>query len=301
MSSLQYRKDRMTQMANNWQMEKVRDLFICKQVPQKLYSDLCQSIGIYIARALHFEYTPDEAEFIKRLDASRQDRLNVTPNGGVVPKKEFALEYNFFIRSWCNLVANLIEDKPEYLKKFRLTPNIRIKYSQELEDNVGRGLDTALPHSDAWVEGPWGMNCHMPIFGDADNNYLHFYKLKDESKFNDNFLETSAEYTDMQWTVDYYENDTIVPEKGYINISDYALIHKTNRLPGAGSRVSIDTTIFAGDHDVHPDRKAEYLDAIPKIGEELFIACNVGEFEPPHEKNTVFSHYTSGTLKHVKL
>ena len=104
---------------------------------------------------------------------------------------------------------NLIEDKPEYLKKFRLTPNIRIKYSQELEDNVGRGLDTALPHSDAWVEGPWGMNCHMPIFGDADNNYLHFYKLKDESKFNDNFLETSAEYTDMQWTVDYYENDTI--------------------------------------------------------------------------------------------
>ena len=113
MSSLQYRKDRMTQMANNWQMEKVRDLFIRKQVPQKLYSDLCQSIGIYIARALHFEYTPDEAEFIKRLDASRQDRLNVTPNGGVVPKKEFALEYNFFIRSWCNLVANLIEDKPE--------------------------------------------------------------------------------------------------------------------------------------------------------------------------------------------
>ena len=42
MSSLQYRKDRMTQMANNWQMEKVRDLFIRKQVPQKLYSDLFQ-------------------------------------------------------------------------------------------------------------------------------------------------------------------------------------------------------------------------------------------------------------------
>ena len=301
MSSLQYRKERMTQMANTWQMEKVRDLFIRKKVPDHLYNDLKQSIGIYIARALHFEYTENESEFILRLDSHRKDRVNVTPNGGVVPKKEYALEYNAFIRSWCNLVKDLIKNDPRYLKKFRLTPNICIKYSQELEDNIGRGLDTALPHSDAWVEGPWGMNCHMPIFGDTDHNYLHFYKLKNESEFNDNFLETSAEYTDMQWTVDYYEDDDLVPEKGYINISDYALIHKTKRLFGAGSRVSIDTTIFAGDHDVHPDRKTEYLDYIPKIGEEIFIACNVSENDPPHQKNTVFSHYTSGTLKHVKL
>ena len=301
MSSLKYRKARMSQMATNWQMEKVRDLFLRKQVPEHLYNDLRQSIGIYIARALQFEYSANETEFIKRLDASRNNRTNVTPNGGVVPKKEYALEYNAFIRSWCNLVRDLIKDSPDYLKKFRLTPNIRIKYSQELEDNIGRGLDTALPHSDAWVEGPWGMNCHMPIFGDSARNYLHFYKLKDESKFEDTFLETSAEYTNMQWTVDYYEDDDVIPEKGYINISDYALIHKTNRLPNAGSRVSIDTTIFAGDHDVHPDRKTEYLDYIPKIGEELFIACNVSELDPPHQKNTVFSHYTSGTLKHIKL
>lgn len=301
MSSLQYRKSRMSQMATQWRMEKVRDLFIRKKVPDHLYNDLRRSIGIYIARALHFDYTENEPEFIYQLNQHRDIRLNVTPNGGVVPKKEFALEYNLFIRSWCNLVANLIEDSPEYLKKFRLTPNIRIKYARELEDNIGRGLDTALPHSDAWVEGPWGMNCHMPIFGDSDRNYLHFYKLKDESKFDDKFLETSAEYTDMQWVVDYYEDDDVIPEKGYINISDYALIHKTNRLPNAGTRVSIDTTIFAGDHDVHPDRRLEYLDHIPFIGEELFIACNVSEFDKPHEKNTVFSHYTSGTLNHVKL
>lgn len=301
MSSLQYRKDRINQMSNSWNMEKVNDLFIRKKVPEHLYNELRRSIGIYVARALNFEYTENEGLFIERLNANRNNRTNVTPNGGVVPKKEYALEYNYFIRSWCNLVRELIKEHPEYLKKFRLTPNIRIKYSQELEDNVGRGLDTALPHSDGWVEGPWGMNCHMPIFGDTDNNYLHFYKMKDESQFEDRFLETSAVYTDMQWVVDYYEDDNLVPEKGYINISDYALIHKTKRNPGAGSRVSIDTTIFAGDHDVHPDRKMEYLDNIPKIGEELFIACNVSENDPPHEKNSVFSHYTSGTLTHVKI
>ena len=27
--------------------------------------------------------------------------------------------------------------------------------------------------------------------------------------------------------LDYYEEDSIIPEKGHINISDYALIHNT--------------------------------------------------------------------------
>ena len=301
MSSLQYRKDRMTTMANQWGASKVNDLFIHKKIPDALYDELRRSIGMYIAKALHFDYSEDEDVFIQRLNDSRHDRTNVTPNGGVVPKKEYALEYNMFIRSWCNIVKEFIKDDPSYLKKFRLTPNIRIKYAEELEDNVGRGLDTAWPHSDAWVEGPWGMNCHLPIFGDTKNNYLHFYKLKDESAFEDFFLDTSEVYTNMQWVVDFYEDDTIVPERGYINVSDYALLHKTKRNPGAGTRVSIDTTIFAGDHDVHPDRKTEYLDTIPNIGEELFIACLRSEVDEVSDKKTVFSHYTSGSLKHITL
>ena len=301
MSSLQYRKDRMTTMANQWSASKVNDLFIHKKIPDTLYNDLRRSIGMYIAKALHFNYTEDEELFIQRLNDSRHDRTNVTPNGGVVPKKEYALEYNMFIRSWCNIVKEFIKDDPSYLKKFRLTPNIRIKYAEELEDNVGRGLDTAWPHSDAWVEGPWGMNCHLPIFGDTKNNYLHFYKLKDESAFEDFFLDTSEVYTNMQWVVDFYKDDTLVPERGYINVSDYALLHKTKRNPGAGTRVSIDTTIFAGDHDVHPDRKTEYLDTIPNIGEELFIACLRSEVDEISDKKTVFSHYTSGSLKHITL
>ena len=301
MSSLQYRKDRMTTMANQWGASKVNELFIHKKIPDALYDELRRSIGMYIAKALHFDYSEDEDVFIQRLNDNRHDRTNVTPNGGVVPKKEYALEYNMFIRSWCNIVKEFIKDDPSYLKKFRLTPNIRIKYAEELEDNVGRGLDTAWPHSDAWVEGPWGMNCHLPIFGDTKNNYLHFYKLKDESAFEDFFLDTSEVYTNMQWVVDFYEDDTLVPERGYINVSDYALLHKTKRNPGAGTRVSIDTTIFAGDHDVHPDRKTEYLDTIPNIGEELFIACLRSEVDEISDKKTVFSHYTSGSLKHITL
>ena len=301
MSSLQYRKDRMTKLADAWHADKVRDLFISWDIPKQLHDNLTRSIGIYVAKALNFEYTSDEEEFMKRLDANRNNRTNVTPNGGVVPKKEYALEYNAFLKAWCEIVSTMISPDPSVLRKFRLTPNIRIKFSEELEDNVGRGLDTALPHSDGWVEGPWGMNCHVPIFGDTNNNYLKFYKLKDESEFKDEFLETSDVYTNMQWVVDYYEDDPVIPQRGKVNISDYALIHKTHRNPGAKSRISIDTTIFAGEHDVHPDREREYLDEIPKIGENLYVACTVSEKDEIMDKKTVFSHYTSGSLKHIKL
>ena len=34
---------------------------------------------------------------IKSIDKGRRNRTNVTPNGAVVPKREFNLEYNSFV------------------------------------------------------------------------------------------------------------------------------------------------------------------------------------------------------------
>jgi len=300
-STLDYRKSRMQLACKIWGMEAVNNLFARKRIPEDLHNDLQESIMRYIAKALHFPFNEQEVEFIARMDEAKKNRQNVTPNGGVVPKKEFALEYNMFIRSWCEIIRELVKDGPEFLRRFRLTPNIRIKFAQELEDNVGRGLDTAYPHSDAWVEGPWGMNCHLPILGDTENNYLHFYKLKDENAFTDEFLSTSPDYKQMQWVMQYYEDDSIKPERGFVNLSDYALIHKTQRNSGAGSRVSIDTTIFIGDHDVHPDRELEYLNSIPRIGQNLYISCQKSELDDIENKKSQFSHYTSGNLRYVTL
>lgn len=298
--SLAYRKSRMDRIVSEWGAEKVNDLFVHWKIPNNLFDDLKLSISLYIARAMDFEYSANEEKFIELVNLHRSNRKNITPNGGVVPKKEYQLEYNLFLRSWCNIAREMTAKNPGLLKRFRLTPNIRIKFAQELEENVGRELDTALPHSDAWVEGPWGMNCHLPILGDCKRNYLHFYKLKDESTFSEAFLEKAASYKDMQWVIEKYQDDEIVPNVGFINISDYALIHKTKRLPNCGTRVSIDTTVFVGDHDVHPDRRSEYMDYIPHIGEELFIATKLssGQIE---SKKTTFSHYTTGNLNHVNL
>jgi len=236
---------------------------------------------------------------MRRVDNSRDVRDNVTPNGGVVPKKEYQLEYNMVLRIWSKIIKNMISNDPRLLKKFRMTPNIRIKYGTELEDNVGRTLDTAYPHSDAWVEGPWGMNCYVTLLGDVENNNLIFWKPKTEEEFSDDFLCTAGGYDEMQWVMEHYELDeTINPIKGKVHVSDYALIHATNRKDNCRTRISIDTTVFVGDHDVHKDREVEYFDDVKIIGEDLFISTyrsiNDGNIV---DKQSTFSHYTTGTLR----
>ena len=86
---------------------------------------------------------------------ARKNRTNITPNGAVVPKREFHLEYNLVLRSWVALIKQITSNNTKLLKLFRVTPNIRIKFGKELIDNKRRGLSTSNPHSDAWVEGPW--------------------------------------------------------------------------------------------------------------------------------------------------
>lgn len=301
-SSLDYRKQRILNLAKDWNGNLVRSLFVEFKIPLHLLDKLVKSIKMYVAASLHFQYCEDNDEFMKRVDGRREDRLNVTPNGAVVPKTENSLLYNEFLRAWCEVAKNLVAHNPKKLKMFRITPNIRIKYGSELEDNLNRGLNTSHAHSDSWVEGPWGFNCHIPLLGDTKNNYLRFYKLKDESRFSDDFLTNSESYTDMHWVMEFYEEDKeLVPKIGAVSLSDYALLHDTCRNENCRTRISIDTTILVGDHEVHPDRLVEYVDNIPSIGEDLFVKCNVSEDESIIDKPTQFSHYTTGKLSYINL
>jgi len=299
MSSYSYRVERFNNMKNSWGLDSLHDLMLYYNPTNEELSSLKFSVMLYISKAFYFDFTTDEELFIQRLDESRKNRDNVTPNGGVVPKKEYQLEYNMVLRSWSRLVKNMISNKPSLLKKFRMTPNIRIKFGTELEENLDRPLTTSWPHSDAWVEGPWGMNCYVPLLGDVKNNNLIFWKPKDIDNFNDDVLNTASTYEEMQWALDdYVLSKDLNPIKEKVHISDYALIHATNREKNCGTRISIDTTVFVGNHDVHEDRKIEYLDDVEIIGENIFVSTirSVND-ELVVDKQSTFSHYTTGTLK----
>ena len=303
MSTYIERKNRFEKLKQAWSLNKLNDLMLQYEIPENLLNEFKFSVMLYVSKAMDFEFINDETEFMKRLDSSRNNRANITPNGAVVPKKEYQLEFNLVLRTWSKIIKQMISNEPNLLSKMRITPNVRIKFGTELEENFGRPLNTSIPHSDAWIDGPWGIICYTPLLGDILNNNLYHYKPKNPDQFDDNWLKLAPSFSDMQWTLEYYEqSDEITPEKNKIHIVDYALIHGTHRNPGCGSRISIDTNIYIGDNDVHDDRQSEYLDEVKIIGEDIFLATSrsVNESEIL-DKKTSFSHYTSGTLKIFEL
>lgn len=296
--SWEYRVNRIDKIVEYWNFKREHNLMASFDLSENIFLNFKRSIKNYISKAMGFDYVDDDLSFLDRLENSKGNRKNVTPNGAVVPKREYHLEYNIILRDWANIIRSITNNNPKFLKRFRITPNIRIKYGDELKDNIDRPLNTALPHSDAWVEGPWGMNCYVPLMGDTDNNTLMYYEPEE---FKEEFLTTAKTYTEMQWVMDFYKPIDFTPKKGKIYVSDYALIHNTYRKPNCKTRISIDTTIFIGEHEPHPDRLKEYRDEIPFVGENELVDAGQYENQKFAEKSSVFSHYTSKVMKTVKF
>jgi len=79
--------------------------------------------------------------------------------------------------------------------------------------------------------------------------------------------------------------------------NEYAAIHNTFRKKNCGTRISIDTTIFVGNHLPHKDRIKEYTKKIPSIGLDQFIDSGQYEKDKPANKLSTYSHYTSKVIK----
>ena len=297
--SLKIRHKRID-LLKKMEIKKIHPLIVSYKIKEDFFEEFKFNIKLYISKALKIDFELDDNKFIKNIDKARNSRLNITPNGAIVPKREFHLEYNLVLRSWCHLVTQMSKNDRKLLKLFRITPNIRIKFGKELNDNKNRSLSTSRPHSDAWVEGPWGMNCYIPFFGDTKKNTLKFYEPKD--KFKESFLRLSPSYEDMKWVLNYYKPiKNLKIKKGYVNISDYAAIHHTNREKNSGTRVSIDTTILVGKYKLYKDKIREYTKKIPAIGLNQFVDSGQYENDIPAKKISTYSHYTSRVLKIIKF
>ena len=117
--SLEYRKNRITELAEAWKMEKVNDYYVAKKINEKHLNDLKHSVKLVVSKALDIKFS-DEEEFMFQVQKNKSNRTNITPNGAVVPKREYQLEYNLFIRAWCELIRGLSKDKPNLSCSARL-------------------------------------------------------------------------------------------------------------------------------------------------------------------------------------
>lgn len=298
-SSFDYRAQRFQSVCLAWGLEQLRPLVGRWEVPQDLWQQLVGAASIYGARCLGEPASWRDLD--ETLDAYRDRRTNVTPNGALVPKFEFQLEYNLVLAAWFKVFGSMIAPRPDLVRDIRTTPNIRVKFAEELSDNEARALNTAIPHSDAWVEGPWGFNCYVPLLGDVLNNTLLYWNI-DEDSFRDEFLTANPSYFENQWVLEHIEPDYgLQTPSGYVYLSDFAVVHATTRKPGARARMSIDTTVMVGDHEVHPDRTDEYVQELPAIGVRDFVVIGRSERDAVGEKTTEFSHYLTGSRRTVQL
>lgn len=288
----------MTSIAKRSGGHQVHDLAVFFRPLDALVANFRKSVIEYVIKALHIDDADLSDHKIASLRVVDVNMSNVTPNGAVVPKSEYALEYNKVVRDWVHIVKSMDPKQDGLIDMFRFTPNIRIKFGSEIEKNVGRPLNTSIVHSDGWVEGPWGLNCFVPVAGDCEGNTLKFW---DTSSFEDRFLDSSDSYDKMQWVVEQYQPvSNLRVTRDVVSISDYALLHNSERSAGCGTRISLDTTLVVGSH--RPEiRTEEYCDFLPEIGSAHFLKVSRSESSQYEENRSAFQHYTQGSIELVDL
>jgi hypothetical protein len=283
----------MTSIAEKSGGQQVHELAVFFRPPDVLVANFRKSVIEYLAKALHIDDAGLSDHKIASMRVEDVNMSNVTPNGAVVPKSEYALEYNKVVRDWAHIVKSMDPMHDGLIEMFRFTPNIRIKFGSEIHKNVGRPLNTSIVHSDGWVEGPWGLNCFVPVAGDCEGNTLKWWETSD---FEDRFLDSSDSYEKMQWVVEQYKpvSNLKVP-RGVVSISDYALLHNSERTSGCGTRISLDTTLVVGLH--RPQiRTEEYCNFIPEIGDTHYLRVSRSESSQYEENRSAFQHYTQGSV-----
>ena len=88
----------------------------------------------------------------------------------------------------------------------------------------------------------------------------------------------------------------------FLNISDYALLHKTCRKKNSGTRISIDTTFYVGNNfSIARERKFEYSNKIPEIGTKMFAKCHVSENEKINNNKSKLTHYTKDKVSYIDI
>ena len=153
--SFDYRLKRINNITKKWKLNKIHPLITSYKINQNIFDEFKFNLKLYISKAMSINFDENDKKFMNNVDRARGNRTNITPNGAIVPKREYHLEYNMVLRSWCNLIKLITRNDQKLLKLFRITPNIRVKFGKEISENKNRELSTSVPHSDAWVEGPW--------------------------------------------------------------------------------------------------------------------------------------------------
>ncbi len=276
--SLESRKKAFTELTSRFECERPAPLLAVHKIQSALFSKLQTVTALYLSKCLgHDEFILDEKELLGRFDGRGDKIQNITPNGMVVPKRNTILEYNLIVQTFSSIIGSLgIHD---LISSWHVPLNIRMKYGEVCGENLTRHHPTEHIHSDSWAgESTESVTTMLMILGDISKNHVDFYDPPED--FEEEWLGPRPTYLDGKVVADRYRKIDLTPEKGDLLISDFAGLHASSRLPGAGTRVTIDTTFVlkkTDDHraaeNIHEWREGERAapHILEKVGEESIL------------------------------
>lgn len=185
---------------------------------------------------------------------------NMTPNGLLVPKKEFEEPYNHLVRRYLDVVRTL--GIGPLIEAWHVAFSLRIKFGEPADRSLARPRASEIIHSDSWAGvSNKSIGLMIPIFGDIEANHVAFYAPPDD--FHESWLGPRKTYRSGGRIARRYTRIPFVMSASQAILADFALLHVTERLPGAGTRGSLDATFTVDRGDptipdlVHPDRDLE--------------------------------------------
>jgi len=247
--SLESRKKAFDLLSSRFECERPAPLLSVHKIQSALFSRLQIATALYLSKCLgQNEFILNENELLERIDRRVEKIQNITPNGMVVPKRNTILEYNLIVQTFSSIIRTLGID--DLISSWHVPLNVRIKFGEASEGNLKRHHPTEHIHSDSWAgESSESVTTMLMILGDIPKNHVAFYDPPDD--FQEEWLGPRPTYLDGKIVADRYSKIDLMPEKGDLLISDFASLHASSRLPGAKSRVTIDTTFVLKKPDDH--------------------------------------------------
>ena len=178
----------------------------------------------------------DEGELLSELRARKDSAVNITPNGLVVPKRDFVMPFNAMQKAVALAFRSFGVN--DLVESIHIPISLRIADGMVNQARDVRPYATNKMHSDVWAGEPLdAVVVHIPLFGDAENVGVEFCEMDRQKEMQ--LMRVLSDYTEGAAEAGELKRYDAVMKLGHAYFADARLLHGTlRRAPNL--RVSID-------------------------------------------------------------
>ena len=176
-----------------------------------------------------------EEALLARLESHVDELANRTPNGELLPKREFEAEFNAFHGAVAAWLKDLRIDP--LIHQISCPVAIRIVKGTSDSKLEQRPYSSSKLHVDLWNGDPAdNINVLIPLWGDVERTTVEFFRPPDD--FEERFLRMISDYGEASTLIDQCQLYPMRFRLGYAHFIDAVVPHRTVKRGGT-LRVSI--------------------------------------------------------------